>query len=128
MFVRWQKRKRRTQYWHFDQRRYLNGVHHLAAVLVESKRVNGKPVLRHLAYLGGINETQLKTLRHRVWFWESATERLDKLKVKGAERAKIEAALAKVAARPTSAEREQIKRELEQLFSISAPLTFKDLA
>jgi hypothetical protein len=55
MFVRWQKRQRK--------RRVFGGEGpdmHWAAILSESERVDGKPVQRHIAYLGGLTESAIE--------------------------------------------------------------------
>jgi hypothetical protein len=86
MFVRWEVRQRRRS-------RSLGPL--LIATLVESKRVNGKPRHRVVAYLGAIRvnciDDPISTL-HRARFWE-AKDVLDELDLSADERVRIEAIL-----------------------------------
>jgi hypothetical protein len=103
MFVRWQARK------HTERSSYLGGSDdvHWRADLVESVRINGKPRQRHIAYLVGFTEQQLRAksvgkrrgkvrLRQQLFVWQSALDRLDSLgdRVSDVDRARIEESLA----------------------------------
>jgi ClpX C4-type zinc finger len=68
MFVRWQSGKSRAG----------NEVH-LRAILVEAVRVGGRPVQRHIAYLGGITESKASDTQVRCRFWTAVLERLNRL-------------------------------------------------
>ncbi len=85
MFVRWQRRRRK---------RY-GGSPLLTAVLVESRRVDGDPRQRTVAYLAGIREKFIgeHERAHRK-FWRKVDERLDELALDPATRARIEAGVA----------------------------------
>src|SRR5262245_45086465 len=96
MYVRWQKRNLR------------DGGFSLNAVLVENRRVNGKPVQHHVAYLGSINRAK-DDRAMRVYFWDHITKRLDELQI--VERRKIEAAIAKKVPRLTKREFATWQRE-----------------
>ena len=76
MFIKWHRRPlKRVKIWLSETEDT-----HWAAILVESHRVDGKPRQRHIAYLGGINETSLVDQRkcHRGWFAEAMAEAMDK--------------------------------------------------
>lgn len=126
MFVRWQHRKRNSaKYgptWEETSETFANGMPkrvkvgdtHWAAVLIESYRDNGKPRQRHVAYLGGIVETQLRDecKCQRGWFWEGIKEKLDRLdnRIAPDERAKIEAQIAAKVPPLSEPEFEECKR------------------
>ena len=60
MFVRWQKRKRKSRAFGGGRDRADT---HWAAILAESTRVDGKPTQQHVAYLGGITIAPSRSLR-----------------------------------------------------------------
>ena len=64
------------------------------AVLVECRRVDGKPRQRVIAYLGGIREAYVdeREREHRA-FWEGVDERLDELGLDPETRARVEASV-----------------------------------
>ena len=66
---------------------------HWSALLVESQRIDGKPVQRHVAYLGGITESAIELPAQRAFFWKGVTQQLDRLAVSEDDRARIEAAV-----------------------------------
>lgn len=87
---------------------------HLAAILVENRRIGGKARQVHIAYLGGITTSAMQVPAERAAFWEDATACLDELgdRITGDERAAIEAAVAERVPRtmrsaPTPPSREQ---------------------
>ncbi len=109
MYVRWQRKKR------VDHRK-LGPL--LCAVLVESRRVDGEPRQRTVAYLGGIREGCIERfLGRHIQFWQDVTERLDALgdDLGPDEREKIEEALAKKVRRVTDAERAELDKLLASL-------------
>jgi hypothetical protein len=66
-----------------------------ARIAVESVRIDGKPRQRHIAYLGSVYNVD-QNANYRAWWWHHMTAKLDALGNRiGAERAKIEAQLAK---------------------------------
>ena len=98
MYVRWQRKKR------VDRNKWGRL---LCAVLVESRRVDGEPRQRTVAYLGGIREGCVERfLGHHACFWRDVTQRLDHLgdDLAPAEREKVEEALAKRVRRLTESE------------------------
>ena len=102
MFVRWQRRSRKR----YGRSRLLT------AVLVECRRVDGKPRQRTVAYLGGIRE---KFIGQNVWqhdrFWSRVNARLDELALDPATRANIEASIAARVPRVTDENRDRIDAE-----------------
>ena len=64
MFVRWQKRKRKSRA--FGGRRGVDT--HWAAILAENVRVAGEPTQRHVAYLGGITDSGIEADAQRAFF------------------------------------------------------------
>ena len=128
MYLRWQSRKRRSP-------RYGKGLRrsrvltvradsgkqdvHWAAVLAESTRVKGKPVQRHVAYLGGITESAIEiVVAQRCLFWQHADEQLSRLgnRTSAEYRARVEAALAKRVPRPTKEQFEECERRRRSYF------------
>ena len=101
MFVRWQHR------WHTLQSRWEDYPDvHWSAILVESKRISGKPKQRHVAYLAGFTEGEIRgrsgsAVRCRVWDEVSAHLDLFGDRITAANREKIEAAIAMKVPRPT---------------------------
>src|SRR5271155_348891 len=83
MFVRWRSRGR-----------LLNGQFdlHWSAILVESKRVDGKPRQRHVAYLGGIDSERIQK-GYYSHFWDKVFDTLDRLQLSAAERERIESSV-----------------------------------
>ena len=76
MFVRWQKRKRKSRAFGGGRDRADT---HWAAILAESARVNGKPTQQHVAYLGGITDSAIEIAAQRAYFWASVAQQLDRL-------------------------------------------------
>jgi hypothetical protein len=116
MYVRWQSYKRRSKPWEGREQRW---VLHWRAILVESKRVDGKPRQIHVAYLAGFIRHNLRG-SGRVWLWERIDRRLDKLgnRVSPDDRKRIVAALARKAGEPpTKAERIAAHRKSAKFFA-----------
>ena len=113
MFVRWQSRERnRSQFG-----RYGEGDIRWMAVLAETKRVDGKPQQRHIAYLGGITDSAMKIDAQRCHFWDHVSARLDALgnQITPTDRKKVEAAIAKKVPRPTPAQYKDAARHSARL-------------
>ena len=89
MFVRWQKRTRRSRAFGRDPRTDT----HWAAILAESQRIDGKPMQRHVAYLGGITDSAIELPAQRAFFWQEVAQQLDQLALPKDDRAAIEAAV-----------------------------------
>ena len=109
MYVRWQRKKR-------VDRRGQGPL--LCAVLVESRRVEGEPRQRTVAYLGGIREGCVESkLAHHVHFWQNVTQRLDQLgdDLGPGKRERVEEVIAKRVRRVTDAERAELDKMLANL-------------
>ena len=91
MFVRW-------------KRRPAAGGVLLSAVLVSSRRVDGRPRQRIVGYLGSVRDVHLADSRRRERFWRGADARLEGLGLAPAERRAVEARLLATVPRPTAAE------------------------
>ena len=89
MFVRWQKRTRRSRAFGRDPRTNT----HWAAILAESQRLVGKPTERHVAYLGGITDSAIELAAQRAFFWKEVAQQLDQWALPKDDRARIEAAV-----------------------------------
>ncbi len=85
MYVRWHRRRR-------VRRRKSSPL--LTAVLVESRRVDGEPRQKGIAYLGGIREAYVdeRESEHRA-FWLSVDAHLDELGLDPDTRARVEASV-----------------------------------
>jgi hypothetical protein len=107
MFVRWKRHEGKRGTSHY-------------AYLVESRRVEGKPRLRVLHYLGGIKEAArhlpvLDARQHltgRWVFWHGALKKLGGLDA--ATRQKVEAGLAAVVPAVTADEDEEVERVIAE--------------
>jgi hypothetical protein len=116
MFIRWQSRERswpQFGVWHDENgERRPDDTHH-RAILVEAVRVNGKPVQRHIAYLGGITESAISVPVQRCYFWDHITDQFDKLgkKISPADRKRLEKAIAAKVPRPTAKQYKDTARE-----------------
>jgi hypothetical protein len=104
MFVRWQKRKLLRPVFGRGQ------DVHWSAILVESRRVDGKPRPCHVVYLGGITDSAIEIDAQRCHFWDRISARLDALgnRITPADRNKIEAVIADKVSRPTPAQYKDI--------------------
>ena len=98
MFVRWRRREKN------------NSDTHLAAILVESVHVDGRPRQRHIAYLSGITEDNVQSVRACNRFWGKVDKRLHGLSLTAQEHERIVYALAVKVRRPTSVETERSER------------------
>ena len=111
MFVRWQSRKRTKRspafgsFWGEDGKRYYDTT--WTAVLVEGRRVNGKPRQKHIAYLGSFPESALSIPHQRGYFWNHIREKLDRLgdRITADQRANIEGKIAERVPPLTAAEK-----------------------
>ena len=109
MFVRWQLyRSQALNHWHAQCN---NERARHKAILVESSRINGKPRLKHVAFIASY-ETGPLDLPTRIGFWQRARQRLDQLdnRITPDDRRKIEAALARRVP-PTTPEDERALEE-----------------
>ena len=112
MYIRWQSRRRQQSQFG----KWTETDTGWSAIIVENTRVGGKPVQRHIAYLVGFTESAIKIAPQRCYLWDGITARLDQLgnQITPADRAKIEAAIAKKIPRPTAAEYKDAARDAAQ--------------
>ena len=100
MYVKWQRRTRKR-----GGRSPL-----LTAVLVESRRVDGKPRQNHVAYLASIRERSIgerESAHDR--FWANVDVRLDELDLDAETRANIEARILERVPRVTAENRAEFE-------------------
>jgi|EndMetStandDraft_8_1072994.scaffolds.fasta_scaffold50255_2 hypothetical protein len=104
MFVRWQTTVAAGEF------------HRLRAVLVESKRIDGKPRQLHIAFLGSLDYARRGEIEERWYFWTSALQRLDRLdnRLSAEQRGAIEKALAERVRPLTPAQIETCKKREEE--------------
>jgi hypothetical protein len=102
MFVRWQRRKRRSRAFGLGRGADI----HWAAILAESTRIHGRPRQQHIAYLGGITNSAIEIVAQRALFWQEVGQRLDNLanRTSNKDRMRIEEAIAKKVPRLTRVE------------------------
>ena len=98
MFIRWKARTLRKPGSSGLETRSLY------AVLVESRRVEGRPRQKVVKYLAHLNEDQKHDDEHRRLFWERVDEKLATLSLAPRERTEIEEKLSEVIARPGTPE------------------------
>lgn len=100
MYVRWKRKPR-------SRRRRLTGEYSLAAVLVESHRVDGRPRQRIIKHLGSINERGIQHYYVKLDFWQSVDARLTALALDANLRAQLEEQIVQRVPRPGAREQEQ---------------------
>lgn len=83
----------------------------LYAVLVESRREDGKPRQRVVRYLAHIKEKYLEATAHQDSFWARVDWHLNDLGLEGEAREAIERRLLQTVKRPTAADLERLKWE-----------------
>jgi hypothetical protein len=90
MFIRWQAHRTRDRIRRTERIRW-------AVILVESKRIDGKPRQRHVAYLGSFDDSYLERICVRGFFLKKVADRLDRLgnRISPDARSRIDAAIAK---------------------------------
>ena len=115
MFVRWKKYKLTgpLKSWRTN---FGDGF---AAVLVECKRVNGKPRQRVIKHLASIREYGLADdkVGWHTGFWRDVEISLRDIPMSEAEREKIEAALVRRVPKPTKEKWAAANAELNEKFS-----------
>ncbi|MCL6558335.1 MAG: hypothetical protein K6U74_05950 [Firmicutes bacterium] len=102
MFVRWKKRvtKKGPVFY---------------AVLVECRRVGGKPRQRVIKHLAHIKEKYLGETAHQQYFWQRVDFWLDSLEVPAETRKSIEEKLTPIVHRPTQEELVKLENERKLL-------------
>jgi len=97
VYVRWKTRplSRRRQ-WDEDPGRSLS------AVLVEGRRINGRPHQIYVKHLGTIPERKLDLQPWRTAFWNSVDAALDALPLSEEDRGRFQARIAERIPRPSA--------------------------
>ena len=90
---------------------------HWRAILVENKRVDGRPKQEHVAYVVGFTESALQIDAQRCHIWDRVSECLGRLgnRITPEDREKIEAAIATKVAKPTRAEYKKAARKAAEI-------------
>lgn len=96
MFIRW---KTRTEVSRADDR--------LAAEILESRRINGKPCHKSVLYLGGIKRRHIEIKDWCERYWRKVDVKLSRLNLSPEQRQKIEAAILRVVPRDKRLKKEQ---------------------
>ncbi len=113
MYVIWRRRKR-------DNYAGWNkiGDVRLTPVIVQSRRVDGKPKQEHIACLPSIIETRINN-KSAVWFWTAVEEKLTRLtnRIPHEDMAKIRAALDKMVPQPDPEFAKKHKDESDAFFA-----------
>ena len=132
MYVRWKRKQRkdivRSERYESESvpyplyRQVREPAWLRAAVLVESRRVNGLPRQRTVAYLGSIRECYLTPdhphgVLHRTYFWRAVEAKLGSLDLPAGERARIVATLETTVPHASEEAVAQANRELEARFA-----------
>ena len=97
MYVIWRKRKRE----HYAGFWNKIGDVRLTPIIVQARRVDGKPKQEHIACLPSIIESDISD-KSAVWFWKAVEEQLTRLtnRITRGDMEKIRAALDKVVPQP----------------------------
>src|SRR4051794_35317314 len=108
MYVRWKKRMR-------SRRHRPTGEHMLTAILVESRRVDGKPRQHILAYLGTISERYTAAYYHQLDFWTSANLHIDSLNLDSETVTRLRSTLERIVPVPTPQSQAEAAKHLAVL-------------
>jgi hypothetical protein len=89
------------------------------AILVEGKRIDGRPCQKHIARLASITESRIEVVHQRRYFWDEVHERLDQLgnRISLYDRRRIEAAIALKVPRLSQAEHDASIEQVQENFS-----------
>ncbi len=126
MYVIWRKRKRE----HYAGWNKVGDVR-LTPIIVQSRRVNGKPKQEHIACLPSIIESSINE-KEAIWFWGGVEEQLARLtnRIPREEMEKIRAALDKVVPQPDPEYAKSHKADsqayIENMASALSPRTERD--
>ena len=110
MFVKWRSKQRRRPVY---LGRGKPGDVLWSARVIRGYRAKGKPTSQTLGYLGSILQSEINKPRSRAEFWIKATAKLDAIDypITGAQREKIEDALAVKVSKPTEREIRDAERK-----------------
>ena len=110
MFVRWQRRRLKRYRQGCDA-----GEEVLSAVVVESRRVDGKPRQKMIRYLGTVRESDITRPRPMSLdrFWTRVDGALDELGIHGAARLVMESTVKARVPRPDPEQLERTRAEFD---------------
>jgi hypothetical protein len=111
MFVRWKRRKKAVTKPGRRPRRRSDAGDSLYCVLIESRRIEGKPRQRVVCYLGSVDEGRLDKTWLRVDFWDDIKPKLDRLSLTRTERQRIEDSIQQIVPRVPEEQEIQFKQE-----------------
>ena len=116
MYVIWRKRKREK----YASRSWFDKVGdvRLTPIIVQSRRVNGKPKQEHIACLPSIVESDIDE-KTAVWFWKGVEERLARLtnRISHEDAENIRAALGRVVPPPAPEYAKELKAASDAHFN-----------
>ena len=112
MFVRW-KHKMITKNAHWYQTTRKGEKTH-QAYLVESKRIDGKPRLKVIAYLGSIRDSEIEAIMHRFYFRRNARAIINHHCMDEGQRQRAEEKLAELVEEPDEQEALKTGAELKK--------------
>jgi hypothetical protein len=116
MYVRWKRHLMSARTADYSWRKlHERPPYSISAVLVRSKRVDGKPRQEFVCHLATISEDHISMSIHRHYFWQKATSQLDALELDQAQRGKLERKLLEVVPRPDEAEVAATRAGLEAI-------------
>ena|SRR6476660_5607119 len=89
------------------------------AILVEGKRIDGRPCQKHIARLASITESRIEVVHQRRYFWDEVHERLDQLgnRISLYDQRRIEAAIALKVPRLSQVEHDASIEQVQENFS-----------
>ena len=111
MFVRWKRRKKAATKPGRNPRRRSDAGDSLYCVLIESRRIEGKPRQKVVCYLGSVDEGHLDKTWLRVDFWDAIKPKLDGLDLTRKERQRIEDSIQQIVTRIPEEQETQFKKE-----------------
>ncbi len=109
MYIRWNRRKRKTTSWQKKTGCYLT------AIAVESHREDGSPRQKVIKCLGSIGEERLEKVYARKRFWETVEKKLHSISASDGDKERIISSIEKVVPKPSTDEIEKDHQESIQL-------------
>jgi hypothetical protein len=111
VFVRWKRRKKAATKPGRRPRRRSDAGDSLYCVLIESRRIEGKPRQKVVCYLGSVDEKHLDKTWLRVDFWDVIKPKLDRLALTRKQRQRIEDSIQRIVPRVSEEQEIQFKQE-----------------
>lgn len=109
MYIRWKKRRMVGKF-------LGSGPHYaLSAVLVENRRIDGKPRQKVIKHLGSIRESGIIYVGHRIGFWQTTSAAFKALALPPDQQRAFELVLCERVPIPTHEEIGRARLELDAL-------------